>query len=148
MFVERQVLYFRPFYFKNGDAPKNKFLVILKNIDGISIVASLPTKVNNAQTLINIPHGCVNIEERQLSCYIFEAGRPVCENGYAFKLPTHMYGDQINDYELKALTKGNTIKEGVEYDVVGLLTQSEFNDIYKCLSENNSTKNRIKRLLK
>jgi hypothetical protein len=148
LFVERQVLFFRPFYFKDGGAPENKFFVILKNIDNVSIVASLPTKVNNAKSLINIPHGCINIDDRKFSCYIFEAGRPVCENGFYFKLPTHMYGDQVNDYQLDSITKGGTIKEGVEYDVAGFLTEVEFTDIYKCLSDNNSTKGRIKRLLK
>jgi len=148
LFVERQVLFFRPFYFKDGAAPLNKFFVILKNIDGVSIVASLPTKVNNAPSLLTIPHGCNNHEDRCFSCYVFEAGKVVCENGFAFKLHTHMYGDQVNDYELEVITKKNTIKEGVEYDVVGMLTQDEFAEVYKCLSDNNSTRGRIKRLLK
>jgi hypothetical protein len=147
LFTERQVLYFRPFYFKNGAIPQNKFLVILKNIGDVIIVASLPTKVNNAPSLITITHGCINHNDRKFSCYIFEPGRPVCENGFYFDLPTHMYGDQINDYELKAITRDGTIKEGVEYEIVGMLTQQEFSSIYQCLSQNNSTKNRIKRLL-
>ena len=101
-----------------------------------------------APSLINIPHGCNNHEDRCFSCYVFEAGKPVCENGFSFKLQTHMYGDQINDYELETITKNDSIIEGVDYDIIGLLTKAEFTYIYKCLSENNSTKGRIKRLLK
>jgi len=64
LFSEGQLLYFTPFYFKNGNEPKNKFFLILKNINHITLVASLPTKVNNAPALMADSHGCVNYDER------------------------------------------------------------------------------------
>jgi hypothetical protein len=144
---ERQLLYFRPFYFQNGNTPQNKFFVVLKIIENTTIVASLPTKINNAPSLIDKSHGCVTKDDRMFNCYVFEQGRPICENGFCFDLQTHMYGNQVSDYTLTNLTKNNTIREGIEFDIVGILTVNEFSDIYKCLSENNSTRNKIKKML-
>ena len=45
MFEEGNILYFTPFYFKNGkSAPAPKFFIVLKHVDLHSILARLTTK--------------------------------------------------------------------------------------------------------
>ena len=147
MFLEGQLLYFTPFYFKNNNEPANKFFIILRNVDGNTVVASLPTSKANPSSLINISHGCINIADRMFNCYLFQAGRKVCKNGFCFELNTHVYGNQVDTYTFDELTKGNTIKEGIHYIVKGELDTVELNSLQDCLIKSNNIKNRIRRLL-
>ena len=43
MFKEGNILYFNPFYFENGNTPKPKYFLVLKEVDGQLLLASLPT---------------------------------------------------------------------------------------------------------
>ena len=62
MFFPRQIIYFNEFFFKNGNTPKPKYLIILGRVEDKTIVASLPTRTNNAPQLVNSLHGCINLE--------------------------------------------------------------------------------------
>lgn len=42
MFEEGNLLFFRPFLFKNGAEPQDKFFLVLKKLDGDILLASLP----------------------------------------------------------------------------------------------------------
>ena len=44
MFETGTIIYFAPFYFKNGNTAKPKYFVVLKNIENKSVIASLPTR--------------------------------------------------------------------------------------------------------
>lgn len=147
MLPEGHLFYFMPFYFKNGNIPDNKFFIVLKNLDNVSVIASLPTSVNNAPSLIDKKHGCINIEDRMFNCYAFEENRAICENGFCFELPTFVYGNQIEDYQISILTKGNTIKENEDYKLAGILNEAEFKSLKECLSNSNSIKRRFKKIL-
>ena len=125
MFVEGQLIYFTPFYFTNGNEAKNKFFLVLRNLDSLTIVASLPTKVNNAPALMDGTHGCVNHDDRKFNCYVFSKNTPICNNGFSFDLTTHIYGDQIADYSIEELTKANKIKEGKDYRKIGMIKSAE-----------------------
>lgn len=100
MFAAGQIVYFYEFYFKNGNEPKAKYFIVLANINEELIIASLPTRTNLAATLIDKPHGCINIDERCFNCYVLEQGRIVGKNGFYFPLPTYVYGDQVEDYQV------------------------------------------------
>ncbi|MFP5040487.1 hypothetical protein [Parasediminibacterium sp. JCM 36343] len=146
MFSEGQLLYFTPFNFKNGDEPANKFFIVLKNVDGNTIVASLPTSKPNPPALIDITHGCINKDERMFNCYLFGAGKKVCKNGFCFELNTHVYGNQINAYNEKDFTKDNErCVEGVHYFVKGELTELELKSLLDCIRNSKSIKNKIKK---
>lgn len=43
MFEEGNLLLFRPFLFKNGAEPQDKFFLVLKKIESNILLASLPT---------------------------------------------------------------------------------------------------------
>ena len=147
MFLEGELIYFMPFYFKNGNEPKNKFFLVLRNTDNLTVIASLPTKVNNAPALMDGSHGCVNHDDRKFNCYVFAKNKPVCDNGFSFDLPTHIYGDQIDEYLLEEITDGNTIAEGKDYKIIGMVTKIELDSIKECVQSSNGVKRKIKKLL-
>jgi len=146
MFRPKQIIYFNEFYFKNGNTSKPKYLIILGVVNNKTVVASLPTRTNNAPALLNKKHGCVNIDDRCFNCYLFEQGKPICENGFAFDLPTFIYGNQVEDYELEIMEDVYRIK-GVDYEEKGILTDAEFVAIINCVINSSSTRRKIKKLL-
>lgn len=44
MLSEGNIIYFSPFYFKNGNTSKNKYFLVLKYIENDIVIASLPTR--------------------------------------------------------------------------------------------------------
>jgi hypothetical protein len=146
LFSERQIIYFSPFYFKNGNTAKNKFFIVLKNINNITIIASLPTRTNKIPSFIKQAHGCINDDDRCFNCYFFEADRPVCENGFCFPLPTFIYGNEVEDYEVRILKSVYPI-EGVDYTIAGSLLKSEYDALINCLKTSKSVYRKIKRML-
>ena len=146
MFCEGEIIYFTPFYFKNGHTAKNKYFIVLRSSANGTILASLPTSVNKIPASIMAMHGCVNHDDRCFNCYYFEAGRPVCENGFYFSRPTHVYGNEVDSYEIAVFSSVYGI-EGVDYNRVGVLLPQEFNDLVSCIRNSASVKRKIKRLL-
>jgi hypothetical protein len=83
LFTEGEIIYFIPFYFKNGNASKNKYFIVLKKVDENIILAALPTSVNKIPSFITANHGCINYDDGCFNCYFFEANRVICDNGFA-----------------------------------------------------------------
>jgi hypothetical protein len=146
LFAEGQVIYFSPFYFKNGNTSKNKYFIVLRNIENTVLIASLPTSSDKLPSFIDVTHGCVNDEERCLNCYLFEAGKPITVNGFFFKRPTFIYGNEVETYDVEIMSDVYCI-EGIDYEVMGLLLQNEFESIINCLVNSSSVKRGIKRQL-
>ena len=146
MFEVGTVLYLNPFYFKNGNTSKNKYFIILKNIDDRIVIASLPTSICNAPSLININHGCNNDKDRCFNCYAFESSRPICTNGFSFPVPTFIYGNEVEDYEIDILSLNHKI-EGVDYTIKGKLNTGDYNDLIICLRQSTKIRRGIKKLL-
>lgn len=67
MFEEGNLLFFRPFLFKNGE-PQDKFFLVLKKLDGDILLASLPTSKDHVPSDLEVKHGCLNISERMFMC--------------------------------------------------------------------------------
>lgn len=147
MLIEGHLYFFTPFYFKDGNGFKDKYFIVLKNVGSECIIATLPTSDNKAPTLINIAHGCINHNDRLFNCYVFETQRTICENGFSFPLNTYVYGDKINDYEMKLLTQKGTIKLGQDYEVKGKLMSAEFSALIQCLKNSDATRSKYKRKL-
>lgn len=146
MFIEGQIVYFEPFFFKNGNTPKNKYFIVLKNIENKIIIASLPTRSNKAPALVNVFHGCINDEERCFNCYLFKAKKIICDNGFCFDLNTYIYGNEVEDYDVETLSEVYAI-EGIDFNIVGNLSKEEYLSLYQCLTNSSSLKRKIKRLL-
>lgn len=57
MFKEGNILYFEPFYFENGNTPKPKYFLVLKEVDNQLILASLPTSHDHIPSNMSKVHG-------------------------------------------------------------------------------------------
>ncbi len=146
MFQEGEIVYFTPFYFKNGNTAKNKFFIVIKIEGNRTILASLPSSINHAPSIVNALHGCVNHDDRCFNCYVFEPTRPICTNGFAFELATYVYGYEIEEYEIVTLNLVYGI-EGVDFERKGILLPEEYHALLDCIKNSKSVKNRIKRRL-
>ncbi len=146
MFSKGQIIYCTPFYFQNGNTAKPKYFIILSNINEETIIASLPTRTNNAPSLIEITHGCVNHDDRCFNCYVFEPNRKISHNGFSFPIRTYIYGNEVESYKLALLSSIYTI-ENIDYEILGTLTDDEFINLYDCIKNSGSVKRGIKRLL-
>ncbi len=74
MFEEGNLLFFRPFLFKNGAEPQDKFFLVLKKLDGDILLASLPTSKDHVPSDLEVKHGCLNISERMAQTTIEKIG--------------------------------------------------------------------------
>lgn len=91
MFEEGNLLFFRPFLFKNGATPENKFFLVLKKLDGDILLASLPTSKDHVPSDLVVKRGCLNIPDRMFNVFVFLAGENVAvkEDGTSFAFHLH-----------------------------------------------------------
>lgn len=147
MFLPGQIIYFQNFYFNNGNAAKPKYFIVLSNRDNKIIIGALPTRSNNAPSFVTVPHGCINMDDRCYNCYVIEKDKVVGQNGFSFYMPTFIYGDQIEDYEVENFNEKYPI-QGIDYEIIDTLTDVEFTSLKKCLLNSKSVKNKIKKYLR
>lgn len=147
MFELGQILYFTPFYFKNASPSKPKYFIVLKVLDGDTVVlVSLPSSQRYLPSFVTTTHGCVEIPDACISCYVIEAHRPVTENGWSFHLNTFLYGQHLDTYEV-AILEEIYPTENVDYEIIGKLTQQELGAITHCFANSSSVKRKIKKIL-
>jgi len=130
----------------NGDNSKPKYFLVLKVINNSTILASLPSSKNHLPTGHKIVHGCLEIPEAYINCYIFEASKPVTKDGWSFQFDTMLYGNWIDDFSIERLNSTYSIN-GVDYEIVGELKDSELAEIIKCFSTSSTVKRKYKKLL-
>ena len=150
MLVEGNLIYFKPFYFENGQS-KNKYFLVLKQIfkedEGVEFVlASLPSSKDYVPSDYEDQSGCIEIPERHINCYVFDPELTVtkCET-FSFPLKTFIYGEYLNDYTSEHFEDYE--EEGLDYDIIGVVKEDIFNDIITCLKNSAKVKNRYKKLL-
>ena len=146
MFKQGLIIYFKNFVFNNGDKPKEKYFIVLKNANSGTILGSLPTRKDKIPHFVNVDHGCVNIQERQYNSYVFQKCKIVCTNGFSFDMRCLIYGSDVDYYEVE-LMKNDYPIEFVDYAIQGELIASEFESILTCFINSNSIKRGIKRKL-
>lgn len=76
MFDEGDLLCFDPFKFEDGTS-KPKFFVVLKNENGLSLLASLPTSKDHIPADLDVHAGCYEFPDRGVNVYVFLAGENV-----------------------------------------------------------------------
>ncbi len=145
MYSPGRILYFDPFYFKNGNTSKPKYFIVLHNDTEATIIASLPTRSDHVPSSIPIKHGCINADDINFNCYHFEAGKAVTTNNWAFELPTFIYGTQIDAYELSILKDVYRV-EGVEYEKIGILKKEEYKNVIECFSKSKTVRIKFKKI--
>lgn len=109
-------------------------------------MASLPSSQAHLPSQQIVKHGCLEISEMCITCYVFESKRPITKNGWSFSLNTFLHGLWIDDYILSDL-KANYSIEHVDYEIIGDLTNEELDSIIRCFANSASVKRRYKRIL-
>lgn len=151
MFKEGNILYFNPFYFDNGNLPKPKYFLVLKEVDGQFVLASLPTSHDHIPSNVEKIHGCIDDSMINFNCYYFQAGRVVAYNEkenkeFFFPRDTYVYGYRISFFDLNKFA--GLIKEGfciVSYK--GKMIEEEYKQLRDCLKKSSSVKRMFRTLL-
>lgn len=146
MFEEGNILYFDPFYFKNGNTAKPKYFVVLKNINQNSILASLPTRKDNIPNNFEVQIGCNEFFLNNTSCFFIPKNLEITLNKKSFDFNTFLYGFQIDDYDSNLL-KEIYPNEGTDFIVWGKFKQNIFEEIVNCFKNSKSVKNKYRKIL-
>lgn len=146
MYTPGKLLYFDPFYFNNGTS-KPKYFLVLKVIEnGTAILATLPSSVNHLPQLVSLVHGCIDVQNIGVNCYLFEADRPITKCGWSFPRLTMLYGNWIADFSINTLATNHPI-EKVDYEIIGELTETELKSVIECFKNSSVVRRKYKRLL-
>lgn len=145
MYTPGKIIYFNPFYFKNGSEAKPKYLLVLKNLDNTSIIASHPSSKCHLPWPDNCKHGCLESQEGCYGCYMIERNRPITPSGWSFCRDTFLYGNWIEEYQIEMLK--DVYRKPSDYKVIGELNQKELKKVVCCFSNSANVKKRFQRLL-
>jgi hypothetical protein len=146
LYTAGKLIYFNPFYFKDGTDSKPKYFLVLKVVNNDVVIASLPSSKIHLPQAQPLVHGCLEIPDACINCYIFEANRPITKCGWSFDMNTLLYGNWLDDYNLAILQSNYTI-EGVDYEIIGSLTDVELQNVLNCFINSSTVKRKYKRLL-
>ena len=145
MYTPGKLIYFDPFYFKDGGS-KPKYFLVIKLVNENVVLASLPSSKVHLPADQSIQHGCLEVPDSGINCYVFEANRPVTKDGWSFELHTFLYGMWLDDYPIDVLKANHSI-QGVDYDIIGELSDDELRRVIDCFLNSSSVKRKYKRLL-
>lgn len=145
MYTPGKLIFFDPFYFNTGGS-KPKYFLVLKSIGSNVILASLPSSQVHLPANQQINHGCLDVPDSGINCYIFEAGRPITKDGWAFNKNTFLYGMWLDEYEVSVLQSNHPIAN-VDYEIIGELTDDELQKVIDCFRTSSTVKRKFKRHL-
>ena len=151
MFKKRNILYFDPFFFDNGNTPKPKYFLVLKEVGGQVVLASLPTSHDHIPSNKDKVHGCIDDSTINFNCYYFQAGKVVAyneidETEFFFPRDTYVYGYRISFFDL---VKFEVLINRGQCDVTykGRMADDEYKQLKDCLKKSSSVKRAFRRLL-
>ena len=146
MFEPRNILYFDPFYFKNGNSAKAKYFIVLKCIEDRAILASLPTSKDYIPNHIKQNDGCIEMPDINLNCFVITPETSVTECGKHFPRNTFLYGQNIDDFEI-AYMKELYPLENTDYQIWGKMKQGLYRKLIACFLNSKSIKRKYKTIL-
>ncbi|HXD94016.1 MAG TPA: hypothetical protein VNX01_12445 [Bacteroidia bacterium] len=146
MYTPGNLIYFDPFYFKDGSESKPKYFLVLKVIGDSAILASLPSSVDHLPRNLQINHGCIEIPEGNINCYVFKSNLPITKNDWSFKFDTFLYGQWIDDFSISLLQDIYPVEE-IDYKIIGELTDLELKSVIDCFAKSATVKRKYKRML-
>jgi hypothetical protein len=145
MFDPGTIIYFKPFYFKNGNSPANKFFLILHCVENDFVLASLPTSQDHIPNFADNKSGCIEIPEAQFNCFLFNPGDVITDLGFSFDEKTVLYGHLIDLYTIDFFAQYP--HEDIDYFIKGKLQPEIFQNMIDCFRHSVSVKRKYKRLL-
>ena len=151
MFKEGNILYFDQFFFDNGNTPKPKYFLVLKEVGGQLVLASLPTSHDHIPSNKEKVHGCIDDSTINFNCYYFQAGKVVAyneidETEFFFPRDTYVYGYRISFFDM---VKFEVLINRGQCDVTykGRMADDEYRQLKDCLKKSSSVKRAFRRLL-
>lgn len=146
MFEPGNLLYFDPFIFPDGGEPKPKFFIVLGEIDESIILASLPTSKDHIPSDVPVKSGCLEIAERMVNAFIFQANEVITDNGFFFDKNTFVYGQTIKTFSIVAFTEQKLAGE-TEIILKGKLKDEVFTALKDCLKNSDAVRKKFKKYL-
>ncbi|MGL4585132.1 MAG: hypothetical protein ACRCVU_19365 [Flavobacterium sp.] len=146
MFIEGTIVYFDPFYFKNGNTAKAKYFIVLKSDKRTTILASLPTRKDSIPTQNSIANGCVELPLINLNCFVIDINQIVTDCGKCFDFKTHFYGHQIEEYDIQLMRELYQF-EGTDFTIWGSMKSDLFKNLIDCFKSSKAVKRKYKQLL-
>jgi hypothetical protein len=135
MFEPGNILYIHDYQFANR--PRNKYLVVLCNLDNIAIVSSFTTSqqyVNEA----DIRDGIIKTANKH--CYCFQKDIPVGTNDFKFSKTTF-----ILPFQNVRTLPINKLLQNYRIEKICSLNKERFIDILYCIYTSEYSTNKIKR---
>lgn len=145
-FQEGAILYFDPFIFSDGGKPKPKYFLVLKVLDNVCLLASLPTSKDFVPSTIEKIHGCIERLDINFNCYYFDPNVVICDNGFAFPVETYVYGYRLQTFKLDTLLLQEITHE-TNIEECGILTEDEYAAVIRCLSNSPAVKRAYRKVL-
>jgi hypothetical protein len=147
MYSPKNIIYFDPYYFDNGDC-KSKYFLVIKSVRNNLIIASLPTSKDHIPGYMSQEStGCINSDASGVNCFFFKSGDIISECGtFGFPKNTYIYGETVKILE-KSILESIYQKEGIDYKILGKLNPDIYKSIVECFKNSSSVKRIIKKLL-
>lgn len=145
MYSEGNIIYFSPFYFKNGNTAKEKYFVVLKTVENKTILASLPTRKDAVPNKDVVENGCVELPDINMNCFVISPNIQVTECGKHFDFKTHLYGYEIDFYETNLMLELYQV-EGTDYIIWGKMKNDIYSSMITCFKSSQSVKRKFKHL--
>lgn len=145
-FLQGAILYFDPFLFLDGGSPKPKYFLVLKRMDNMLLLASLPTSKDHVPDYIEKRHGCIEQADINFNCYYFDPTVAICNNGFSFPIETYVYGFRLQTFKLNDLLLQEQADE-TTIEECGVLTESEYQALIHCLTNSPEVKRGYRKLL-
>lgn len=145
MFEKGNLLKFKPFYFKNGAPAKDKFFVVLKNIDGKLVLASLPTSKDHVPSFMTVQHGCIQKPDAMINVFVFMAGEKVTDS-FAFPLNTFIYASDLDEYPVSEFSRQIEAGE-TDVEVIGKIKTDSYSELIDCLKSSSTLKRKYRKIL-
>lgn len=151
MFEEGNILYFKPFHFENGNAPKPKYFLVLRNMEEDLVLASLPTSHDHIPSNMQKSHGCIDDNTINFNCYYFKEGKNIAYNennscDFCFPKDTYVYGYRIEIFDTEKFSE-QIASSKTTVTFKGKLYIDEMEQLYKCLRNSSSVKRKFRRIL-
>lgn len=140
MFEEGQLLFFDPFFFKNG-THKPKFFIVLKDLEDNYILASLPTSQDHLPDKFSNVEGCVKEDNSRLSAFVFNKDVLITET-FSFQKRTYIYGEQLDEYSKLHLDNFHS-----KIEVKGKIKTHLYEQLIECFKNSSVVKNKYKKIL-
>src|SRR5574344_2332087 len=151
MFEEGNLLKFSPFNFKNGATPKDKYFIVLKNVNDGLRLATLPTSKDHVPSDITNSHGCIELPDRQVNVYVFDANEIIANvindnSPFSFALNTFVYGADVETYPIVTFKQQIKLKL-TSIQLLAKLTPEKLADLQYCLKNSKMVKNKYRKML-